>query len=154
MPTIQKTIEIEAAPQQVWRTLTDTTQIRRWAGAFMDGIDLEADVRPGGRLVWKEPGGKPMMHGTVAACEPERRLVVDYPQQADEPQAAFAETYELSRTPDGTQLTILCGPLSDDDFQMLVPLWDRALQRIRELSEAAGDLFSRAAEAEQPGARA
>jgi uncharacterized protein YndB with AHSA1/START domain len=154
--TIQKTIEIEAWPLQVWRTLTETPRIRRWAGAFVDDADLEADFRPGGRILWKGPDGKPMMQGRVAACEPERRLVLEYPpDELDEPsQGLFSETYELSRTPDGTQLTILCEPLSEEDCEMLAPLWDRALNRIREISEAAGDLFGRLDEAPGPEARA
>jgi hypothetical protein len=74
MQTISSTIDLDAAPEQVWTVLTDVAAHADWnpfiphmAGSLEVGRRIDVRIAP--------PGGRAMtFHPTVTAVEPERRL--------------------------------------------------------------------------------
>lgn len=68
MATIEREITIPATPAEVWPVVTHSDEVSAWFGA-----DVELDVRPGGRGVFRWSDGTER-HAVVEAVEPERRL--------------------------------------------------------------------------------
>jgi len=68
MATVEREITIPATPAEVWPVLTQSDEVSVWFGA-----DVELDVRPGGRGVFRWSDGTER-HAVVEAVEPEHRL--------------------------------------------------------------------------------
>lgn len=66
---IERSIEIEASPDEVWGALTESDQISSWFGARG-----EIDLRRGGRASFRFPDGR-VRHAVVEEAEPPRRLL-------------------------------------------------------------------------------
>ena len=68
MATVEREITIPATPAEVWPALTQSDEVSVWFGA-----DVELDVRPGGRAVFRWSDGT-VRHAVVEEVEPEHRL--------------------------------------------------------------------------------
>ncbi len=68
MATVEREITIPATPAEVWPAVTRSDEVSLWFGA-----DVELDVRPGGRGVFRWPDGTER-HAVVEEVEPEHRL--------------------------------------------------------------------------------
>ncbi len=68
MDTIEREITLPAAPDEVWPVLTHSDELSVWFGA-----DVELDVRPGGRGVFRWADGT-QRHVVVEEVEPTRKL--------------------------------------------------------------------------------
>jgi uncharacterized protein YndB with AHSA1/START domain len=68
MATVEREITIPATPAEVWPALTHADEVSVWFGA-----DVELDVRPGGRAVFRWSDGA-VRHAVVEEVEPEHRL--------------------------------------------------------------------------------
>jgi uncharacterized protein YndB with AHSA1/START domain len=68
MATVEREITIPATPAEVWPALTQSDEVSVWFGA-----DVELDVRPGGRGVFRWSDGT-VRHAVVEEVEPEHRL--------------------------------------------------------------------------------
>lgn len=68
MATVEREITIPATPAEVWPALTQSDEVSVWFGA-----DVELDVRPGGRAVFRWSDGTER-HAVVEEVEPEHRL--------------------------------------------------------------------------------
>jgi uncharacterized protein YndB with AHSA1/START domain len=68
MATVEREITIPATPAEVWPAVTHADEVSRWFGA-----DVELDVRPGGRGVFRWSDGTER-HAVVEEVEPEHRL--------------------------------------------------------------------------------
>jgi uncharacterized protein YndB with AHSA1/START domain len=68
MATVEREITIPATPAEVWPAVTHADEVSVWFGA-----DVEMDVRPGGRAVFRWSDGTER-HAVVEEVEPERRL--------------------------------------------------------------------------------
>lgn len=84
---IERTLELSAAPERVWRALTDPEELASW---FPDET-VDLDVRPGGDgwWRWKEHGRYAVRFDVV---EPPRRLVWTWAREADTPVEEAATT--------------------------------------------------------------
>ncbi|WP_369028428.1 SRPBCC domain-containing protein, partial [Nocardia farcinica] len=95
-------------PQQVWATLTDPDQIRR----FMFGADVRTDWKVGSPIVWQgEYQNRSYTDkGEILAAEPGRLLQLTHYSplsgQPDTPANYHTLTYELSGDDDTTHLTL------------------------------------------------
>ena len=65
---VAREITIPATPAEVWPAVTRSDEVSLWFGA-----DVELDVRPGGRAVFRWPDGTER-HAVVEEVEPEHRL--------------------------------------------------------------------------------
>ena len=100
--------EIRAAPERVFRALTDPTDLAAWWTGIGGIAKAQFDLRPGGsyRLDFQmDGGGSVFVHGTVREVDPPRRLVMTW----FSPKYPTLETllsFELERIPTGTRLTL------------------------------------------------
>ena len=68
MAAVEREITIPATPAEVWPVVTHSGEVSAWFGA-----DVELDVRPGGRGIFRWPDGTER-HAVVEEVEPEHRL--------------------------------------------------------------------------------
>jgi uncharacterized protein YndB with AHSA1/START domain len=140
MPTIERSVEIDAPPSVIWRVLTTRELVREWAAAVVEDIDIHTTWRVGAPVTWRAPGGGVVRQGVIADMTPERSLRFDYAETAD---GSFSQTVAI--TPDGrwTRVTAIMGPLSDAEFERLDPLTHAALVQIKSLAEELAGIESR-----------
>jgi uncharacterized protein YndB with AHSA1/START domain len=137
MPTLKRTLDIDAPPNEVWRVLTTPELIREWAAAYHDGIQIRTSFRAGEPVTWKARDGATRSFGTVAACEPERLLRFEY--QTD-PRGPCSETFEISEFDHGTRLKLTTGPLEQADFEALKRPTQQAIEEIKSLAEESAQI--------------
>ena len=68
MRTIERTIELSATPDRVWKAITDPTELSRW---FPDGAELALQVGGEGVWEWEQYGRFPVR---VELVEPPTRF--------------------------------------------------------------------------------
>ena len=89
--TIEKILEIEAPPADVWRALIDAKELVRW-------FPLQAEIEPrvGGRY-WMSWGGEYAGEHRIEILEPERHLRTTMPSmnQKDGKPAQLAVDFHL-----------------------------------------------------------
>lgn len=67
---IERTLELRASPERLWRALTEAGELAAWFGQR-----CEIDLRPGG-VAWFDWDEGGLYHARVEVVEPVRRLVV------------------------------------------------------------------------------
>ncbi len=140
--TIRKTISIDAPAGKVWEVLLEPEFTRKWGGEFMEGCYVESDWSPGSEVIWKDGDGTPFVVGVVDELEPESLLVVrfydDVSSRPPDPPGDFTETYALSEDGGGTTLSIIneMGHVDRETVSSASLLWDKALLKIKQLSES------------------
>lgn len=107
MPDVTKSIDLEAAPEDVWQALVDGKKLSSWT-------ECEATVTPrkGGtlRLAWDEEW---IATGTIEAFEPAKRLLTTWEWEGDDEETSLEIT--LAKTPQGTRLTLAHRGFEDAD---------------------------------------
>ena len=135
MPTIEKSIEIDAPIEKVYEVLTNPQLVRKWAVAFSEGTYAETDWQPGSTVEWKDMNGNVGAKGVVIENEPLRRITVAfYDDVKDGPPNQPGQYKEVYLVQPG-RLEIKAGTLPEGDIQVHEPLWDKAIQLIKELAE-------------------
>jgi uncharacterized protein YndB with AHSA1/START domain len=113
---IERVVVMPAAPERVWRAITEPVELARWFGNR-----FEFELRPGaeGRFYWENESTRIR----VEAVEPPRRFAYRwYPgsaQREDEPFDSLPLTlveFLLEPVPEGTRLT-----LTESGFAALPP---------------------------------
>lgn len=133
---LRKEIDIRAPIAKVWEVVLDAN---KWAGEFSKGAYFESDWQKGSQVVWKDKHGKIGTKGVVTHHESNRFLKVSFYDDinttpADQP-GAYYESYLLTEKNGKTLLVIEAGPLSDHDIRMFLPLWGKALTKMKALAE-------------------
>ena len=103
-------IEIEAAPDRVFRSLTDPVDLAAWWGSddLYRTSDWKIDLRPGGKwsaLARGADGTDMTVDGEYIEVDPPRRLVYTWRPSWDD-YAVTMVRYDLIATPTGTRLTV------------------------------------------------
>lgn len=109
--TIVATIEIQATPERVFRSLTTPEELVRWWGAegAYRTTEWTTEMRVGGK--WRA-GGKGAdgrsfsVEGVILAVDPPRKLVQTWKADWDGGKETKL-TYSLDPIPDGTRVTVL-----------------------------------------------
>jgi len=99
---VRRRVVLEAAPEDVWRALTDPDELAAWWG---EGTRL--DVTPGGegRIVEE---GEPVRLARVVEVRPGQRLMLDWwPEDPTVDEPATRVTIDLVPCPFGTVLHVL-----------------------------------------------
>lgn len=136
---IERTLELSASPERVWRALTDPEELARW---FPDEtVDLEVREGKGGWWHWTEHGRYAVRFEVV---EPPRRLVWSWAREPDTPvEEARTTTVEWqleAREGGGTTLSLReSGFLTEEAREQNVAGWKRELGELVELLEADAD---------------
>jgi uncharacterized protein YndB with AHSA1/START domain len=103
-------VEIAAAPERIFKALTDSEDVLRWwggPGGFRATL-WESDTRVGGkwRAAGEAPDGKThQMHGEYTVVEPPHKLVLTWNPSWDEPHTTQV-TYTLEAIDGGTRVTL------------------------------------------------
>ena len=95
---IERTLELDVAPEKVWRALTDDQQIARWFG---DSAELDPSLGAVGWFGWESFGRAAVR---IEAFEPQTRLVWRWAREADTPLDETRSTvveWTLIHRPDG-----------------------------------------------------
>lgn len=137
-PEIRLSLHMEAAPEKVWRALTEPEGLNRWIAK-----DAKVDLREGGR--WDlgfTPDGSADHEGPameILELVPNRKLVVSWPDwRADASVPSQSVTWHLEPDGTGTRVTLIHSgfvravDLSDYPFG-----WDHFLRRMRGVVEDA-----------------
>jgi uncharacterized protein YndB with AHSA1/START domain len=139
MQTIEKTIEIDAPIEKVYEVLVNPQFTRAWGNAFSEGAHVESDWKPGSEVVWKDKDGNVGAKGIVIENEPSRRIAVAFYDDVNaKPPTApgqYKEVYMVQPNQNQSQLKVEAGALPESDIKSHSPLWDKALQVIKELAE-------------------
>ena len=97
IPAIERTLDLFASPERVWRALTDQDELIRWFG---DRADFRPEVGYEGWMEWDGHGRFPML---VEEVDPPRRLAVRW---RNEPGTTLGDAstlveWDLEPRPDG-----------------------------------------------------
>jgi len=137
MSVLKRSLEIDAPAGEVWRVLTTPELIREWAAAYVDGISIRTTFREGEKVTWKAPDGATRSCGTITACQPERLLRFDYP---DDPRGPFSEVFEIASVDEKTRLEFTAGPLPPEHAEALKGAHEVAILEIKSLAEESAQI--------------
>lgn len=102
---IQRTLQLEAAPERVWRALTDDKEIAGWFG---DSAELDPSQGAEGWFGWQGFGRAAVR---IEAFEPPTRLVWRWAREADSPldevRSTVVEWTLIPRSDGGTTLELV-----------------------------------------------
>lgn len=142
---IQKSIAINAAREKVWQILLQDQFTRIWYAEFSEGAHAVTDWQEGNKALFLDNDGNGIA-GVVALHKPHEVISVEYQglvqsntedyesQEAKEVKGG-RETYWLTEENGHTKLAIELTGLSDEYFDMMAAAWDKALEKIKILSE-------------------
>jgi len=102
--TVERAIEVELAPEEVWELLVDDEERAGWFGG-----DTHLDVEPGGDGEFTDPDGT-RRRAVVGDVEPGRRLSWTWWPDGD-PDGASEVRIDLQPTPAGTRVAVTESPL-------------------------------------------
>jgi len=101
---IERTLELRAAPERVWRALTEAEEIARWFG---DTAELEARAGAEGWFGWQKHGRAAVR---IERYEPPRRLAWRWARETDtsldESPSTLVEWELMPRDQGGTTLKL------------------------------------------------
>jgi uncharacterized protein YndB with AHSA1/START domain len=141
---VEKSVEIAASSQEVWRALTDPDMIRQW----MDGAQVESTWLPDSDITFTGtmPNFNKKYHdrGTVLAVEPGKRLQYSHWSEMarlpDLPQNRTIFTFKLDPSDEKTRLTLLQENFhSEVAYKHANFFWGVALHLIKKLLEQSKD---------------
>ena len=111
MDGVERTESLPASSADVWTALTTPDELSAWFGARV----IEADVRPGGRLVFRDEEGI-TRRALVEKVVPNELLtfrwlaVEEGPDGSTWPARSATVEFRLAPTSDGTELTVVETP--------------------------------------------
>ncbi len=154
---VQKSIEMNAPIEKVWKVLTEpefTTQwIKKgWEAAGGESMTISSDWKPGSEVQWKNKDGAVLVKGNVTALNPYRLIrftMFDVNSKGEFAVSDDGITYELAEHGDTTRLNVRQGDFSvmkeaKKYYEQTNKIWEGALAAIKALAETIGNV------AEQP----
>lgn len=124
---LEKELFIRAAPERVWRALTEKAELEQW---FL--TEAMVDARPGGtlRFAWQQD----TVDGHFLALDPPHHLVFSWQEQHN--LGATTVTIDLTPQEDGTLLRLVhtgfgSGPEWDTTFTGTDSGWSAELENLR-----------------------
>jgi len=143
--TIKKSIDIKAPKEKVWDVMLNYKFTRIWYAEFSEGSHAETDWKLGSKAMFKDSSESGLV-GKVIANKPYEVISVEYEgiviagiedyksESANNVKGGF-ETYRLKEKDDVTYLSIECD-MSEEYFESMSSAWEKALKKVKELSEA------------------
>jgi uncharacterized protein YndB with AHSA1/START domain len=137
---VEKSVEINASPDRVWRALTEPDTIEKW----MAGARVDAKWEVGSKIIFRGTmpnfNRKYQDHGTVLAIEPEKLLRYSHWSQMsrlpDAPHNRTRVTFILEGTENKTRLTVRHENFHyEDEYKHANFFWNVALYTIKKLLE-------------------
>lgn len=145
MKTIKKGINISAPKEKVWEVLTNNELTALWYSPFGEGVHAETDWKLGSKALFTDATGSGLV-SRVVVNQPFDTLsiehqgivsngVEDYESDVAKQVKGGHENYYLSENNGITSLSIECD-MSAEYFDWMSAAWDKALQKISQLSGA------------------
>jgi uncharacterized protein YndB with AHSA1/START domain len=143
---IKKSIAINADKTKVWNVLTNDDLTRIWYAEFSEGTYAITDWQVGHKAKFMD-GSQMGIVGTITANVYGELLeleydgmiangVEDYDSDGAKNVKGCIEKYQLTEKDGQVILCIECD-MADEYFEMMSTAWDKALEVIKSLSEAA-----------------
>lgn len=143
MKLIEKTAQINAPKDKVWNVLLEDEYQRIWMAEFMDGSHAETDWIEGHKVRFLDNDGNGIV-GRIVTKRPYEALEMEYDGEVkngeDDLDSEMAkqmkgatENYYLSEDNGVTTLKVEVN-MDAKWYDMMMPLWDKALVKIDELS--------------------
>jgi len=143
---IKKSINLQAPKEKVWDVLINDKFTRIWYAEFSEGSHADTDWKVGSKVTFTDHSMSGIV-GRVIANNPYEIISVeyeglvkdgveDYESKAAKNMKGGRETYRLSEMDGVTHLLVEGeGDMPSDFFESMSGLWDKALMKIKELSE-------------------
>lgn len=148
MQKIIKDIDINASRERVWDILFTVENYEKWAGVFNEdkpGSSVETDAWKLWSTIKFFDGEGNGLIGRIIAHEAASHLAIEYdaelkkgaPVESEMGSAMkwVQETYTLTEENGTTHLHVTCD-MDDSRMEMMSTAWDKAMLKIKELSEA------------------
>jgi uncharacterized protein YndB with AHSA1/START domain len=119
--TVERSILLEAPPEEVWEALTDPAALGEWLAP-----EVELDPREGGELICRYEDGCER-RGEVELVEEAERLAFSWWRQGSGPSRV---ELVLDAVTEGTQLTVVESGLSPVAAPLLAASWTGSLRRL------------------------
>lgn len=143
MKTIQKTKEINAPKEKVWNVLLEDEYNRIWMAEFMEGSHAKTDWIVGHKVRFLDNDNNGLV-GRILTKQPYDVIEMEYDGEVKNGEDDFdsemaqqmkgsRENYYLSESNGVTTLKIEVD-MGDDWIDMMSAAWDKALDKIEELS--------------------
>jgi uncharacterized protein YndB with AHSA1/START domain len=137
--TIESSIDISASSETVWQILTNPDHNHKWARAFYEGTTVSSTWQVGDTVVWYMPDGSVAANGIVLESQTAAWIKVGFYDDVNDapptPSGDYRETYQITKNANGCTLKITSGPLARHYLKMHTPMWGKALEYIKSLSE-------------------
>lgn len=144
--TIRKSIGIGASKEKVWEVLFDERYLPIWYAEFSLGARAQGTWRVGSKVLFTDISGGGLV-GKVVVNRPCKVFSVEYlglvvtgeeDYESDEARAMQGghELYRLEEQ-EGTVLLSVETDMPEASYDSMTLAWERALQKIRYLAEAA-----------------
>ncbi|NIJ53892.1 SRPBCC family protein [Dyadobacter arcticus] len=141
---IKKSVDINASQEKVWSVLTTDEYTRQWFAEFGEGNFAITDWKEGSKAIFIDDT-KSGLAGVVASNIPGQELIVqyngvvtdgleDYDSELAQSVKGYKECYWLTKIDSGSRLDIECD-MGSEFFDYMSGAWDKALVRIKALSE-------------------
>ncbi|MGN7721930.1 SRPBCC family protein [Chitinophaga sp. 22620] len=129
---IEKTIDINATPANVWRVFTDPAVTRQMGGEYVSGW------KPGSEFGWKGKDGTMLTRGIILELAPAKLLKHNLSGPGDPGALLSTITYEFIENGGGTMLSAteeLHYETTEEQFSEAAEGWDYALQAVKDIAE-------------------
>jgi len=138
--TLVKSITVNATPEKVWEVIATEAGIRQWGNAFMEGTYAESTFEMGAEVAWKIPDGTTVVKGVITKLEKPKVLEITYYDDPTHtvpmPLDRYVERFSTNVANGETLITIHAGPLAKTWTNMHAPMWDKALEIMKEMAES------------------
>ena len=143
---ISKAISINAPREKIWRVLTEDQYTRRWYAEFSEGTHAITDWKVGSKALFVDDSKCGLASKVVENKPPEflslehqgivNDGIEDYESDMAKSVKGGCENYSLTEQ-DGVTRLFIEADMAPEYFDSMSLSWDRALELIKEFSEAA-----------------
>ena len=131
-PVVEKTINVYASPDKIWRVFTDANVTRQMGGEYV------SEWKVGSDFGWKGKDGNMYTNGTILEIEPQKLLKHNLFDLEDKKTLLSTITYNFKPIQTGTTISIreeINHEMDEEDLSDTSDGWDFALQAIKDIAE-------------------
>lgn len=129
---VEKTINVYASPDKIWRVFTDPKVTRQMGGEYI------TEWRVGSAFGWRGKDGNMYTNGTVLEIEPQKLLKHSLFDLEDKNKLLSTITYDFKPIQTGTTISIreeINHEMDEEELSDTSDGWDFALQAIKDIAE-------------------
>lgn len=127
---IDKNITIQSPVSKVWKVLVKKQYTKQWVSEFSAGDIVTEDWHLNSKIGMTDDDGTVVLEGTITEFETNRRFKVEFEN------SEYTEELTLIAQGDVILLSIHAGPVAHTEHKEQSEVWEKGLNKIKELSEA------------------